>query len=939
MASSGSVFSPEVLRYLKYYNFVRHWGEKVVYTIYNLSFLHGQHKSIREILEDNQVPLQGRSPFNTQEIENLENKRPKDLDITLMNRICQILWEKRVNDPGDKLKQLLKDIKNNRNIISHEKLHISESDLVEKLSEFQTLLEETLKETKSLFPDQFADIDQLKAEIQDAVPKTLEKIREKYDPSNPHDVHKLKEEIKEFESELSDMIQESSEAELRSLQERLCQILPYDWLVQYGLTDPCNIMVCLHVEDDQGLNSGPCGNISINVNQKDILTIKDSRGKDPEVIIISGDAGSGKTTMLCSCAEGWCKKTMDMPELSSFPFLLYMNFRNHEHDNFDDYLKSVIPITVSRFPFDRVKSVLLGSMCLVLCDGYDEANINSSKLFEEMLKLNSNKMKFVVTTRPGNTETVTNIVNREKRSRINFRVSSLQKQDMILLSEKLIGHLVKIHETRQELNKKLLQKIEEMNTSTSDILQTPLFFNLFVLLYIECPDLRDEMSTTKTSLYLQLKKHKIKRISNKTGTSVESLEEFDALYREWSLKHYIERKYEWSESDVRSFKNEIHRQEVQEVLQNFDAIMSSYFSIKLTVKHLDIVKVYCHRHRSEQEFAVAGNICDGIITSSGRPQGGNIVRDVLRLKGLYDKDGLSGILRELREVVYFIPGILYNNDKGALYNAIKDILELYISYSLYHGTHDYLLEPYFETRLDDKVLESLVSQMERVPSMKQRVKFTRTDSLRVLPSLLSKLRPKWIEVRFVSNDLLQLNETLEAAQGNTSTEIWIVRSLKNYAELSGELLHSVNELRLDILDDDYQDLESLRPISPMTSTKELILKYKMKTASADRVAEVINKTFPTNRAENTTTNLEIALSDRHEVMPFLQSLNIRPLGSVWSMRSLTLDMGCAKKFEVDEDLKTFCCVKGFGEVSFALCNHEAERLTAEKEGFGQHWRF
>ncbi|XP_066959191.1 NLR family CARD domain-containing protein 4-like [Macrobrachium rosenbergii] len=595
-----------------------------------------------------------------------------------MNKICQALWEKKVNDPGAELRGLVKKIKDERNVVSHESPDLSDTDFERKLRDFQAILEETLEKIKSLFPAHSADTDQLKAEIQDAVPKLLEKIREKYDPSNPQDVQRLKEEIEEFGSELSDMIQESSERKLRSLYERLCQILPYDWLAQYGATDPGNIMVCLQVEDDQELNRGPHGNKGIIVNQKEILT-KDKMGKDPEAVIISGDAGSGKTTILCSYAEGWCKKTMDIPELSSFKFLLYMQFRNHDHDNFDDYLKSLIPETAAKFPFDLVKSVVLGSKSLVLCDGFDEANNNSRKLFQELLELNSNNIKFVVTTRPGNAEELTDIVNKGKRSRINLKVSGLQEEDMKLLTENLIGYLLKDDVTQQEqMKKELLQKIEEMNTDTGAILQTPLYFNLFILLYIECPDLRDEMST-RSSVYLQLRKHKIKRISNKTGTSVKSLEEFDALYRKWSLKHYTEEKYEWSEADVESFKKEIHRQQVP-VLQNFDAIMSSYFSIKKTVKHLEVVNVYCHRHRSEQEFAVAGSICDDIVTSSGRPHGGNVIRDVLQLKGLWDGKDHFQLFMKFREVISFIPGILYGTDRGVLHDTIQHIHEIYVSY-------------------------------------------------------------------------------------------------------------------------------------------------------------------------------------------------------------------------------------------------------------------
>ncbi|XP_066988360.1 uncharacterized protein [Macrobrachium rosenbergii] len=881
MASSKSIFSQEVLTRLRLYHFVTHWGKEVVYNIYNISFLQGQNKSICEILIDNQVPLGNKSPLSAQEIDKIRNKSPKDLDITVMNKICQSLWQKGVNDPGDELRGLVRKIKDVRNFVSHEAPDMSGTDLESQLRDFQAMLEETLEKTKSLFPAHVASIDQLKAAIQDAVPTTLEKIREKYDSSNPQDVQRLKEEIEEFGSEFSEIIQKSFEQELLSLYERLCQILPYDWLAQYGLADPCNIMICLKVVDDMELNNRLSGKKSIIVNQQEIFKIKDPMGKDPEVVIISGDAGSGKTTILCSYAEGWCKKTTDMPELSSFTALLYMQFRNHDHDNFDDYLKSLIPQTVARFPVDLVKLAVLDSTFLVLCDGYDEANEKSRRLFEEMLALNSSKMKFVVTTRPGNTERLTKIVNEGKRSRINLRVSGLQEQDMILLTEKLVGHLSKDDVTQQEqMKSELLQKIKEMNTGTSAVLQTPLYFNLFVLLYIECPYLRDEMST-RTSVYLQLRKHKIKRITNKTGTSVESLEEFDALYRKWSLKHYIEEKYEWSETDVRSFKREIS---CPKAIQNFDAIMSSYFSIKKASKHLETVKVYCHRHRSEQEFAVAGNVCDDIITSSGRTQGGNVIRDVLRLKGLWDGDNQYLLFRKLREVISFIPGILYSTERDVLHNTIDDLHELCVSYSLSYEDHDTLLEPCIETRLDDQVLELLVS-LTRKTSLKDRVRFDQTKCLYVLPSLLPKLRPKEISLRFSSNvprDLSLLNETLEAAtHNNIRTEIWIRTHLKEYTQLAGQILHPVDYLVLEILSRGDQDLVSLRPSSLVTpsSAKELTVKYVMAHTPADRITQVINKTFPTNRQEG-TTDLKIDCWRAPDIELLLQSLTVRPLRSI-----------------------------------------------------------
>ncbi|XP_066982667.1 uncharacterized protein [Macrobrachium rosenbergii] len=977
-SSSVSDLSPKDLGSLKYNHFVRKYGKKTFHLVMmRLVFPCGQHKRIHEILIDLEVPLQGKkSPFSAQEAKNITDKLPEDLDITVINKILQALWQKKVNDPGDDLKGLLKKTKDERNFVSHEEPYMSDTDLESRLRDFQATLKETLEKTKSLFPKHSAAIDQLKAEIQGAVPKTLEKIREKYDLSNPHERQRFTKEIEEYGSELSDMIQESSEAELLSLNERLCRILPYDWLEQYDTTDPGNIMVCLQVADDQESNKDPHGNKSIIVNQKEIFNIKDPMGKDPEVVIISGDAGSGKTTILCSYAEGWCKKTMDMPELSSFPLLLHMQFRNDEHDNFDDYLKSLIPKTVARFPFDLVKSVVLGSKCLVLCDGYDEANINSRKLSANILALNSNKMKFVVTTRPGNTKELTKILNKAKRSRINLKVSGLQEEDMKLLTEKLIGHLVKHDDVTQQeqMKKELLQKIAEMDTGTRAILQTPLYFNLFILLYIECPELRDEMST-RTSVYLQLEKHKIKRISDKTGISEESLKEFDALYRKWSLKHYTEEKYEWSEADIRSFKDDIAKslQEEnrrEEVLQNFEAIMSSYFSIKKTKKHLEIVKVYCHRHRSEQEFAAAGSICDDIITSSGRPRKGNIirdiitssgrprrgniirniitsirrpprgniVRDVLLSKGLWDGSDLKQLFRKF-EVIPFITGILYSAEREVLYDTIEDIHELYVSYSLSIGCkHDPLLGPCIETRVDHKVLESLVSQMERKTSLKNRVRFEEPMSLYVLPSLLPKLRPKEIELSFshseVPRDLSQLNKTLESAsQSNVHTKIDIWMWLRDYAQLSEqkEVLHPVDKLYLVIGDDGRcEDLESLRPASLLTSSaKELRLEFSMADAPEGRLAKVINRTLvPTSRKEGGITDLWIHFWRDRDLKLLLQSLTVPPL------RSITLSNLYGKKIDdagYVEELKTLCREKGLGKLRSNLWTDTEEEKEKKRK--------
>ncbi|XP_064093801.1 uncharacterized protein LOC135206305 [Macrobrachium nipponense] len=945
MASSGSNISPEALRNFRHHYFVTHWGKKVLFLIYNLSFLHGQHKTIYEILSGNGVRLTKKGPFNPQEIKNLTDRPPEALDVTLLNKICQTLWQKRVNDPGDELKKLVKKIKDERNFVSHEAPDLSDTDLEKKLKDFQAMLKETLDKTKCYFPCHSCEIDQLNAEIKVAVTDLLRKIREKYDPSNSEDVRNLKDEMAEFWSVFSEDIQNFSREEFLSLYGRLCQILPFDWLVQYGIMDPCTIMIPLKMELDKEFHGCRQGNEGIIVDQTDILTAQGPMGTNPEVVIISGDAGSGKTTILCSIVEKWHKKIVDMTGLSSFQTLLYMQFRNHSHDNFDAYLQSLVPQTVSRYSISQVKSSVISSKCLVLCDGYDEGNENSEKLFEEILTLSSKHMKIVVTTRPGNTQRLTDIVNKGQRSRLNLKVLGLQKNDLNSLTEKLIGQLMKDDAILQEeMKRELFEKIKGMNTGTNVILQTPLYFNLFILLYIECPDLRNEIST-RTSLYLQLKKHMTKRISNKIGISTESLKEFDALYRKWSLKHYSENKYEWSETDVISLKQEIS---CQELFQNFDAIMSSHFCIKYTKKQLEIEKVFCHRHRSEQEFTVASSICDDIIKASRMQQEGNIILDVMQSKGLLDvEDGMkkSHQFSKLKDIISYIPGILHSSEKDVLYKIINNIHEICVSYCVPFETYDELLVPCIETRLDKKILKSLIELMKKTPEMND-ITFKRTDSLLVLPSLLSKLRPGNIRFRDIPINHSELDKTLKKSNRHSiHTEFWQNIFLENYAEQSGLALQPVDMLRLRVYYDADTQLESLRRISLIRSAKELKLSYFMEHVAEDCIAQIINRTFPTNLAEG-TTELQISLSEGCDIKNLLQSLTVRPLKSITLVIETESDAdepmdseACSDDstdtdvdyseligsesdsdysfpmhIEVDEDLKTLCMANGLGEL-------------------------
>ena len=229
MASVAShVIPSEGLLKLRYYYFVRKWGKDVVFLIFKYTFIHGSSVTIRQLLEDSGVTFGRKCPFNNTEVDMISTKSPEDLDITALNKICQVLWGKGVNYPSDTLCSLIREIKNERNDACHGEGNISESELDDKLGAFGEMLVDTLDEAKSFHPLHVTEFDELNCKIIETIPKIKEKIRERYDPSNPEDLTKLKAEIVEFGDLLSDFILERAEKELISLYTVLCRILPFD---------------------------------------------------------------------------------------------------------------------------------------------------------------------------------------------------------------------------------------------------------------------------------------------------------------------------------------------------------------------------------------------------------------------------------------------------------------------------------------------------------------------------------------------------------------------------------------------------------------------------------------------------------------------------------------------------------------------------------------
>ncbi|XP_064095511.1 uncharacterized protein LOC135207587 [Macrobrachium nipponense] len=209
--------------------------------------------------------------------------------------------------------------------------------------------------------------------------------------------------------------------------------------------------------------------------------------------------------------------------------------------------------------------------------------------------------------------------------------------------------------------------------------------------------------------------------------------------------------------------------------------MSSYFNIKHATKDLEVVKVFCYRHRSEQEFIAAGVICDELIRlyedecdkfDDLVKSSENIITYAASSAPCVNEGKKQAIeYKNLDGLLPFISGILYDSERDILYSVIEDIVDLHWkirgkkSLSNVRDT-DSFIKYFTETGNDANVIKSVVRRLQDTYGGQiGTLNVMESESLMSLPLLLSEITLKKLSFAFYANpdDFSHLIPTLTAA--------------------------------------------------------------------------------------------------------------------------------------------------------------------------------
>ncbi|XP_069193002.1 uncharacterized protein [Procambarus clarkii] len=603
------------------------------------------------------------------------------------------------------------------------------------------------------------EVDQVIKDVTEYIEGLREKIREPLDPADNTHLDQLHKEIKLFKAQIIEEVKQNSKQELTDGYRQLYQIEPAPWLLLNIKHDPSDTFTRLQLVQDSAIGVRPSHTPKVqDIKYEDLLTITREDGRLPQCVLLTGEGGMGKTTLLKLILEKWVRDPLAIHHLDTADLVFYVLCRDRHLNTIDDLINNLLPQTLlhSDVDFQMFKEIILSLNILVLIDGYDEVNENSEKLLKELLPLPGTNVKLVITTRPGWDQDLSLLIPSNK-TRYNILVLGISPQLRLEYVNRIINALETDKSKQKATEDRFTQRLEKMSELLGDYLNTPLTLTLLALLCVETPEDFKKL-TTSTEVYEQIhnfitdkliSRLKIKQVEDPE----DKCDEFLLFFEEISLRGIVRKEFDLQPDTVKEIKLKCKALKLPH-----EEVLSNYFTRTSSRRGLKLVWVYGYFHSRYQEYCASKALLAQLLKAD-KERGGQPARSHY-IDGWRKPNLLHDVMLEGEGKTH--DGVISNHAKYQ--NVLINITGVMIARKLEHKfasqvtdmakPEDEVLKHIVESHMNEHIIEAVVKEL----SDQKHWDIKNANSCDVLPLVLNKMTLKPRSLSIVINSKPQLSQ-------------------------------------------------------------------------------------------------------------------------------------------------------------------------------------